>query len=139
MIKQNKKQTEYYGLENNEVSGITEEFYLCAINEDTRTLIDGSFKGDVIEYVKKKDLLILSKKPTEYTISGTIKDAANGETIFGASVYSKGTTIGVTTNEYGFYSITVPEGNYDIVVSYMGYSDITKSIILREDQKEILK
>ena len=46
VIKQNKKQTEHYGLENNEVSGITEEFYLCAINEDTRTELVGNYAND---------------------------------------------------------------------------------------------
>ncbi|MEM6686612.1 MAG: hypothetical protein AAF617_12595, partial [Bacteroidota bacterium] len=41
---------------------------------------------------------------TNYTVSGIIKDAANGETFLGATVLLKGTTIGSTTNEYGFYS-----------------------------------
>ena len=61
---------------------------------------------------------------TNYTLSGTITDKSNGETLFGASVFFKGTTIGVITNEYGFYSLTAPEGNYTLIISYMGYSEI---------------
>ncbi len=70
-----------------------------------------------------------------YTISGTIKDNNNGETLFGASVFLKGTSIGVITNEYGFYSITAPKGNYTLIASYVGYADINKEVILDKNQK----
>ncbi|AOW19873.1 TonB-dependent receptor [Urechidicola croceus] len=70
-----------------------------------------------------------------YTISGEIKDDFNGETLFGASVYLKGTTIGVLSNEYGFYSITAPKGDYELVISYVGYIEITKEISLTQNQK----
>ncbi|NQY30169.1 MAG: TonB-dependent receptor [Flavobacteriaceae bacterium] len=69
------------------------------------------------------------------TISGTIKDASNGETVFGASVYFKDTTIGVMSNEYGFFSITAPKGTYNLVISYLGYADMDQEIILDKDQK----
>ena len=65
-----------------------------------------------------------------FTISGTITDVLNGETIFGASIYFKDTAIGVTSNEYGFYSLTASEGNYILVVSYLGYADFSKEISL---------
>ncbi len=70
-----------------------------------------------------------------YTISGTITDSDNGETQFGASVFLKGTTIGVITNEYGFYSITAPEGEYILNISYLGYSEINQSIALNKNLK----
>tara|TARA_R110002073_G_scaffold216229_2_gene376445 strand:+ start:7093 stop:9459 length:2367 start_codon:yes stop_codon:yes gene_type:complete len=70
-----------------------------------------------------------------YTVSGIIKEASNGETAFGASVYLKGTTIGAMSNEYGFFSITAPKGRYTLVVSYIGFEDATKIIILDKDQK----
>lgn len=69
------------------------------------------------------------------SISGTIKDASNGETLYGASVYLKGSTIGVLSNEYGFYSLTVPKGNYILVVSYLGYKEVTQEIALTKAQK----
>ncbi|MCF6307821.1 MAG: TonB-dependent receptor [Flavobacteriaceae bacterium] len=71
----------------------------------------------------------------EYTLRGTISDLANGESVFGTTVYLKGTTIGTTTNEYGFYSITAPKGEYTLVISYLGYKEIQKQISLTQDIK----
>ena len=72
---------------------------------------------------------------TSHTISGTITDKSNGETLFGASVFLKGTTIGVVTNEYGFYSLTAPEGDYTLSISYIGYTEINKEVKLDANQK----
>ncbi|OAV42657.1 TonB-dependent receptor [Lewinella sp. 4G2] len=57
------------------------------------------------------------------TVKGTVTDASNGETLIGATIYLKGTTKGTTTNEYGFYSLTVDPGTYTIVAGYLGYED----------------
>jgi hypothetical protein len=70
----------------------------------------------------------------KFSINGTIKDKKNGETLFGATVYLKGTTNGAVTNEYGFYSITAPQGNYTLVVSFLGYETMTKEITLNATQ-----
>jgi len=70
-----------------------------------------------------------------FTISGTLKDVTNGETLLGATVSIKGTSIGTTTNEYGFYSLTVPKGNYTLVISYLGYTTIEKELVLNASQK----
>lgn len=68
-----------------------------------------------------------------HTISGTITDKSNGESLFGATVFLTGTTIGGVTNEYGFYSITAPEGEYVLNISYMGYNDVNLTITLDQD------
>ncbi|WP_298515255.1 TonB-dependent receptor [uncultured Kordia sp.] len=70
----------------------------------------------------------------KFSVSGTIKDSKNGETLLGATVYLKGTTNGAVTNEYGFYSITAPKGTYTLVVSFLGYENVTKEITLELDQ-----
>ncbi len=64
------------------------------------------------------------------TISGTIKDAENGESLIGTSVYVKETMKGVTTNHYGFYSLSLDPGKYTFVVSFIGYNDFVKAIQL---------
>ncbi|MGY0425640.1 MAG: TonB-dependent receptor, partial [Polaribacter sp.] len=64
------------------------------------------------------------------TLSGTIYNAKNSETLIGVSVYFPELNAGTTTNEYGFYSITLPKGNYTIKVSYLGYSTILEPINL---------
>ncbi|SFE85578.1 TonB-dependent receptor [Thermoflexibacter ruber] len=64
------------------------------------------------------------------TASGYVKDSKNGEKLIGVNVYIKGTTTGTTTNEYGFYSLTLPKGKYELVASYIGYSPLIKEIDL---------
>ncbi|WP_303317998.1 TonB-dependent receptor [Flavivirga abyssicola] len=70
-----------------------------------------------------------------YTVSGIIKEAKNGETAFGASVFLKGTSIGSISNEYGFFSITAPKGTYTLIVSYMGFENMRQEITLDQNQK----
>lgn len=70
-----------------------------------------------------------------FTLSGILKDASNGETVFGASVILKGTSIGTISNEYGFFSITAPSGTYTIVLSYMGYATVSREITIDKNQK----
>lgn len=71
----------------------------------------------------------------KFTISGTLKDHINGEVLLGATVQLKGTAIGTITNEYGFYSLTVPKGKYTLLISYLGYVTITREIDLTANQK----
>jgi len=71
----------------------------------------------------------------KFTVSGVIKESTSLETAIGVNVYISDLSIGETTNEYGFYSLTLPEGTYDLVVSYIGFKTIVKTIILNEDQK----
>ncbi|GLB52912.1 collagen-binding protein [Neptunitalea chrysea] len=78
---------------------------------------------------------VLVYSQENFAISGTITDANNGETVYGASVYLEGTTYGVTTNTYGFYSLTAPAGTYNVVISYIGYEMVSKEINLTQDMK----
>ncbi len=68
------------------------------------------------------------------TLSGYLKDAKNGETLIGATVYIKEKSIGVTTNSYGFYSLTAPRGKYEISFSYIGYQTKSFKVNLNEDK-----
>ena len=56
------------------------------------------------------------------TISGYITDAQSKETVLGATIFNSGTTQGTITNEFGFYSITLPKGNVKLSYSYVGYT-----------------
>jgi hypothetical protein len=69
----------------------------------------------------------------QFTISGTVADSANGEQSIGALVYVKGTSKGISTNVYGFYSLTLEKGSYEIVCTYIGYKSFTKKIDLNKD------
>ncbi|MBC8154555.1 MAG: carboxypeptidase-like regulatory domain-containing protein, partial [Bacteroidetes bacterium] len=66
------------------------------------------------------------------TVSGYIKDAADGEGLIGVSVYVRETGTGAVTNSYGFYAVPVPPGTYNLVVSYVGYQKQTKLVELTD-------
>ena len=63
----------------------------------------------------------------KYTISGYITDKNNGESVVGVNIYSKALNLGVTSNTYGFYSLTLPEGVYDISFTFIGYQNQVKN------------
>jgi hypothetical protein len=70
----------------------------------------------------------------KYTISGTIKDKKSGELLIGTVVrITEIKNAGAASNEYGFYSITVPEGDYTLVVSMLGYQSVTEKIALHQN------
>ncbi len=66
------------------------------------------------------------------TVSGYVKDNKNGEGLIGASVFVKELLTGTTTNTYGFYSLTLPKGNYTLVISSVGYRKAIKDVKLTE-------
>ena len=76
---------------------------------------------------------------SKYTVSGYVKDMANGESSVGTSVYIKEILKGTTTNNSGFYSITIAEGEYTLVVSYIGYKSIEQKITLNKNIRHIDK
>ncbi|MFY0653355.1 MAG: TonB-dependent receptor [Cyclobacteriaceae bacterium] len=71
----------------------------------------------------------------QVTISGYIKDASNGEDLIGASVYIQQLENGTITNVYGFYSITLPTGEYDVEYRYVGFNTSTKKVNLVANQR----
>lgn len=74
-----------------------------------------------------------TKQAKRYTISGYVKDAFTGETMIGASIAVKGIAKGITSNQYGFYSITLAEGKYTLIVSYVGYQSKGIQLSLHAD------
>jgi len=69
------------------------------------------------------------------TLSGTISDSSTGETLIGATVTVKSTGRGVSTNAYGYYSLSVPKGTHEIAFSFIGFKTEVKTIDLNDDQK----
>ncbi len=72
----------------------------------------------------------------KFTISGTISDKKNNETLIGVNVIVKGTKSFAITNEYGFYSLTLPKGDYEISISYISYETIDEKISLNQNIKK---
>ncbi len=68
-----------------------------------------------------------------YTISGIVSDSISGEKLIGASFYEIQKFKGTTTNLYGFYSLTLPEGEYVFRCSFVGYQAYSDTIILNKN------
>jgi hypothetical protein len=70
------------------------------------------------------------------TISGFIRDAKTGETLTGAVIYPKeNPNIGITSNSYGYFSLTLPVGKYSLIVQFMGYKTKSFPLDLKENVK----
>ncbi|WP_086047814.1 TonB-dependent receptor [Hugenholtzia roseola] len=77
----------------------------------------------------------LSAQEKRYTLSGSIKDNSNGEEIIGATVLVKELSgVGAVTNEYGFFSLTLPAGEYTILYQFLGYETQEEKINLTQNQ-----
>lgn len=71
-----------------------------------------------------------------HTLNGTIKDIATGETLIGATIKITGVKqTSTATNAYGFYSLNLPNGNYKLEVSYVGYLSLVKNVEILENTK----
>ncbi len=112
-----------------------------------KEILDVVFKQNGIEYYVVENQIILKPMAVSAnngaevrtdvivrkSLSGFLRDKANGEILIGASVYVKGKMTGVTTNVYGFYSLTLPVDTYQIVFSYIGYNAVNQEINLIKD------
>jgi hypothetical protein len=86
--------------------------------------------------VKKLIFVILFLLPftifcqNRFTVNGYVKDSLSGETLIGSTVSVLGQSKGISSNQYGFYSITLTEGSYTFICSYVGYITQIKKIDL---------
>ncbi len=71
----------------------------------------------------------------KYTLSGTITDAKNNETLIGVNVFIPEIKSTTTTNEYGFYSITIPKGDYKVLITYLGFQTLEEQVSLVGNKK----
>jgi hypothetical protein len=76
----------------------------------------------------------------KFSVSGTLTDAQTGETLIGANVsVANMSGTGVSSNEYGFYSITLPEGQHTLVFSYLGYESVDSLVNLKANLRIDMK
>jgi outer membrane receptor for ferrienterochelin and colicin len=71
-----------------------------------------------------------------FVINGYIREEASKEVLIGAAVYIPGLPAGTVTNNYGFYSLTVPEGEHQVVCNYLGFLSDTVSMSLKRDTRK---
>jgi hypothetical protein len=91
--------------------------------------------------IKIKVLIIVifttfsSYSQEKVTLSGSIFDIKNNEILTGVNIYIPELDIATTTNEYGFYSLTLPKGEYQVEIKYVGYQFFEKTIAVTQNTK----
>ena len=104
-------------------------------NKPVKEVLDQLFGGTFIDYKLVGYQIVLFRKETKrkFTVSGFLEDAETGERLIGASVFDRVSYTGTTSNEYGFYSLTIPAGDVDINFSYLGYQTHRRQLVLQAD------
>ncbi len=115
-----------------------------AHNISLSKVFDMVFTANGIDYILSEKQVILklhkqeslpkpevaAKQVRKYTISGYIRDKSTAEVIIGANVYDAASMQGTNSNAYGFYSLSLPMGEYRITNSYVGYTSVTQEVNL---------
>lgn len=102
-------------------------------------ILDLVFKNEAVNYQFTVHYILLEKKKKiknvsrKFTISGYVTDGTSSETLIGTNIFESHQNQGTTTNPYGFYSITLPEGETSLRFSYLGYATETRQFILSKD------
>ena len=78
-------------------------------------------------------LAVLPSFAQKRTISGYVMDAASKETLIGATIFDKNSGKGCATNSYGFYTLTLNQGQVDLQISYVGYTQQNQTLDLKEN------
>lgn len=71
----------------------------------------------------------------KFILSGTVRDSANGEDMIGATIFVKELNAGAATNAYGFFSMTIPQGTYNISITYVGFETDNRTISMNSNLK----
>lgn len=74
----------------------------------------------------------------KFTLSGTLSEADTGETLIGVNIIIPSLQTGTVTNQYGYYAITLPKGEYEIIYSSIGFAAQKIQISLSENLKKDL-
>ncbi|WP_255452605.1 TonB-dependent receptor [Aquimarina sp. RZ0] len=105
-------------------------------NKTVREILEELMTGTRYQFkVLQKNILLFRKKTERKTINGYIKEKGSGEHLPGVSIYIPELGLGTITNNYGFYSLTLPEGHYKLLISYLGYGTINTAINLIENSE----
>ncbi len=98
-------------------------------NKSLKSLLNACLKETEIGFKWMENRLVLYQKPPPiYTISGFVEDSLSGERLVSATVFDYISGKGTTTNEYGFYSLSIPRGKASLGFSYLGFNSRTYQI-----------
>lgn len=103
-----------------------------------KVVLQKAFTGQGINFEITKRHIILKKEKVEpvkrrFTLNGYILDGVSKETLIGANIYDRQNEKGTTSNPFGYFSITLPEGDTKLDISYIGYATRQVSLQLSKD------
>lgn len=135
-------------------TGITLSYSASALNLRKKVRLQGNEQtiGDVLQTILQgcgvhtaagmdRKILIIpdhstGNRSTSYTINGYIKDDVTKEVLIGANIIIPSVGTGAVSNNYGFYSITLPAGKYIAYVTYIGYRPDTLLLEATQDLRK---
>lgn len=98
------------------------------------TILKELLDGTQLEYKEKGgNILIVLRPRTGKTLSGFVEDAVSGEKLIGVSLTAPQRQAGTTTNNYGFYSITISGDSLYLQLSYTGYQQLDTTVSLNDN------
>jgi len=107
--------------------------------ETLKSILDKIIDNEFLDYklMGKRILIIPSKKrrSLKYTFSGKVNDGVSGQLLIGANISVKNTQQGTNSNDYGFFSITLPKGQHTIQISHVGYLSQTIDLDLNGNHR----
>jgi len=130
-----------------QVIPLDKKITVAARNTSLLKIFEKVFTTNGIDYVVSEKQIILKLSKTEtsakpvaqvtqlrkFTFSGYIKDKATGEALIGANVYDNISFQGTTSNSYGFFSLSLPQGEYQITTSMIGYTPVVQVLDLNKN------
>ncbi len=116
---------------------ISDYIELSSNRNTIKGFLDEVFASCAIDVTeKKRKILILPEEiqqAEKFTISGFVKNVENDEILIGSSIYDAVLWEGTTSNNFGFYSLTLPKGNIILNCSFVGYHSVQHSFFLDKD------
>lgn len=77
---------------------------------------------------------LVTNAQDKLVLNGVVKDASSNETLYGVNILLPTLNTGTITNEYGFYSIRLPNGTHQLKISYLGYQELVTEVTIEENQ-----
>src|SRR5215203_5384253 len=120
------------------VIDLTKKIELNGLEKTVEDFLISILKGQKVKYIEQNGKIFLvvdgSLPKKKFTLSGYIVDKKTGERLIGASVYLPFKKTGTTSNNYGFFSITLEEDTVELQTSYAGYLAQQQELYLHEDR-----
>ncbi|MFC5270877.1 carboxypeptidase-like regulatory domain-containing protein [Adhaeribacter terreus] len=147
ILKELEAQTKIPFSYSNEALPLQKKITLTGREQTLEAVLHTVFKGTSIAWLYRSDqILLFDKKPAaqndtktgaksgKFTISGYVREAGSSEPLIGVTVYAPQFKAGISSNNYGFYSLTLPADSVVLQFSYVGYKSQIQKINLNEDQ-----